>query len=38
MTFPFWFAYWVASFLLVIGGLSIAAGIQEWRAWRRENH
>jgi hypothetical protein len=37
MTFPLWFVYWVAAFLIVIAGLSVVAAIQEWRAWRREN-
>lgn len=37
MSFPLWFVYWVVAFLIVIGVLSVAAAIQEWRIWRREN-
>jgi hypothetical protein len=37
MTLPLWFVYWIVAFLIVIAALAVAAGIQEWWAWRREN-
>jgi uncharacterized membrane protein YidH (DUF202 family) len=29
--------HWIASFLIVIGILSVAAGVQQWWEWRKEN-